>query len=130
METFEKLDPEFKAKWVAELRSGKHKQGKYIMYNPAENSLCCLAVAAVITGIDKKAMAKMQIMNYADWGEDHFLAVTLLAIENGYPKQLTCVKDQANIFDADGATAGHVLAKMNDGGKSFPEIADWIEANL
>ncbi len=44
-----KLKPEFKAKWVAALRSGEYQQGKRAL-NPQEGHYCCLGVACVVNG--------------------------------------------------------------------------------
>lgn len=42
------LDPELKSKWVAALRSGKYKQGKYRLRKKDE-TYCCLGVLCDIT---------------------------------------------------------------------------------
>ena len=44
-----KLKPEFKAKWLAALRSGEYGQGKSAL-NPGPGKYCCLGVACVVNG--------------------------------------------------------------------------------
>jgi hypothetical protein len=46
------------------------------------------------------------------------------------PHETGCAEGPRRLFDALGYDARGKLANMNDGGKSFAEIADWIEANL
>ena len=42
-----KIDPEFKAEWVAALRSGKYTQGQRGLVD-TENNYCCLGVAVCL----------------------------------------------------------------------------------
>ena len=101
-----KLDPEFKAKWVAALRSGGYKQwrGGYTNWKEGKyDAFCCLGVAAVLCGKDPKNAADMWSPRVSDLG--------------------------VNCDDAS------FLAAMNDGKHgqaphSFAEIADYIERNL
>lgn len=118
MET--KLDPKFKEKWIAALRSGEYQQAKGKLFDGI--GYCCLGVACVINGVPLPR----------DSSE------TIPIGTMGVPAILT------------GQGNGHVktnynplvnkLATMNDGtredsnpdGKqySFNEIADYIEKNL
>lgn len=124
MNTTNKLPKEFKERFLAELRSGKHKQGKNVMYNPADDSLCCLAVAGLVCGLTKDEMAGVDILtggeDYDDPSGRKVLASIKALKELGYPLVLTASYD----------TKGCDLAKMNDSGKTFSEIADYIEINL
>ena len=119
-----KLPKEFKEKFLAELRSGKHKQGKSVMYNPADDSLCCLAVAGLVCGLTKDEMAGVDILtaenDYDDPSGRKNPSSKKAIHQLGYPLVLTASYD----------TKGCDLASMNDSGKSFSEIADWIEENL
>ncbi len=38
------MNPEVKALWVGALRSGKYKQGRGRLHDPADNSFCCMGV--------------------------------------------------------------------------------------
>jgi hypothetical protein len=108
-----KLDPEFKAKWCAALRSGEYKQGKHVLRNPEDNSYCCLGVAyKVAKGVNPP---------------DHTLGGYIVGDidTDGVPDMLIGTGADAGIH-----TPRYVLVKMNDDGKSFLEIADYIEQNL
>ncbi len=99
------LDPEFKAKWVAALRSGEYHQAHNALckyYRNREYAYCCLGVARSVLGSDAK-----ELLNGPSYGGS-ILSVLGLDIK-----------------------ARKFLAHMNDDdGKSFAEIADYIEAHL
>ncbi len=105
-----RLDPEFKAKWVAALRSGKYQQGCGRLRNEL-NEFCCLGVALDL--IDPKAWSGIR------WNELYGTEIGVTASLIGLPRKDSSV---------------YRLAEMNDGEidrkHSFTEIADWIEANL
>lgn len=99
---YEKIDPEFKAKWIAALRSGKYIQGQ--KYLQADGKFCCLGVACDV--IDSNGWK-----NTAGWtAVIPSETAARLNLEINVQKQLW---------------------KLNDHeGRSFLEIADWIEENL
>ena len=109
-----KLDPAFKAKWVAALRSGEYKQARG-QFRGGE-TLCCLGVAACLLGIPRDDVPE------ASFGFDH--------------------PEWHRFADSFSNESRYALAFMNDGafdprhgGKTyrqhtFAEIADYIEANL
>lgn len=102
--TYEKMDPDLKAKWLAALRSGDYKQCSRTLYDDIEHSYCCLGVNLKVQGY-KETPDKQTLFSdspHGDW------------------------KDAVLVDRA----AVDVLARMNDSGKSFAEIADWIEENL
>jgi hypothetical protein len=105
METNQKLDPEFKAKWIQALRSGEYKQNTNAsMLGNDEHfntTYCCLAVACKVAG-----MPESKIRDAYDRMPDP-------AINGGY-RNPVAVK----------------LIDLNDGGVSFNSIANYIEANL
>lgn len=105
------LDPEFKAKWIAALRSGKYKQGTQYLCNGGY--YCCLGVACELEGLlvddttikggsrAKKFIGTVQSgAPTAAWAKAH-----------GFP----------NGMDE--------LIRMNDTGVTFEKIADFIEQN-
>ena len=106
-----KMNPDVKAKWVAALRSGVFKQGRGMLWRADgddKRRYCCLGVLRNITKGDSPATAQ-------------------------YPRASAA----CYLSDVDGqeesVLPGHtesVLAGMNDEGKSFAQIADFIEANL
>lgn len=109
----EKLDPEFKAKWVAALRSGEYKQGVGLLFNLEKDSYCCLGVISKVCGVsnDQLLLINTKLPNFNEldpiirstFSQDHLDTVSDMAAE---------------------------LAKMNDVGYTFNEIADYIESNL
>jgi hypothetical protein len=97
----QKLDPEFKAKWIAALRSGEFKQCATTIHTRKDghDSYCCIGVGSMV----KNGRASYNGLDPT--------------IDGGFKNPLA-----------------KVLIDMNDGygvpKKSFPEIADYIEANL
>lgn len=113
-----KLPADFKAKWVAALRSGEYKQGVSYLWNEEKDSFCCLGVAGVLCGIPKN------VMKYRPWFHHLPLGIPIesvppllrpgLSTSNGIPEKLAEMND----------------GRMGERWHSFSEIADYIEANL
>lgn len=105
------MDAQLKAKWVAALRSGKYEQGRQRLRNG--DSYCCLGVLCEVAGLPIDPEYGNGIVGVA-FGEDDYAPIyTLLGSSN----------------------AAEQLWNRNDGLRdhpkhSFPEIADYIEANL
>ena len=93
----EKLPEEFKAKWIAALRSGEYKQCRDQLHFCGGH--CCLGVAEIVLGLKSES-------------------IYLLKGDN-FPSSIT--------YDSEAVV---ILTGMNDDGKSFSEIADWIEKTL
>lgn len=49
-----KLNPEFKSKWIAALRSGQYIQTVDVM--KSNSGYCCLGVACVVLGVEPKGI--------------------------------------------------------------------------
>ena len=105
--------------WVAALRSGEYPQTKGYLWadgsdrfvndtKPVPKGYCCLGVACVIAGVD--------LTNYEteDLGTTDFANVDA---------------DDLNVWLDLNEEVRHRLGTLNDGGKSFSEIADLIEQN-
>lgn len=106
-----KLPKKFKEKWVKALRSGDYEQGKFYLKN-SKGNYCCLGVACKISG---------------QKDEDIMGIAYPKTIYNSIPKVPMFFKRPTELQD----DMLHTLSKMNDrGGKSFDEIADYIEKNL
>lgn len=103
------MDANLKAKWIEALRSGVFNQTTDRLRGD-NGSLCCLGVFAEINGCawDAKGRPSIGSARYAD--------------------SVTDVLDKD--FIGLSFIQQRLLAEMNDGGKSFSEIADYIEANL
>jgi len=102
-----------KAEWLAALRSGQYQQGKGLLFTGT--GFCCLGVYAEVLGVPKRTSYTGSI---------------------GYDYMLTGNYDAYGIADrwASGLQkedAVYLADTLNDDqGKTFAEIADWIEANL
>lgn len=104
---YQKIDPEFKAEWVAALRSCRYAQGKGYL-RTAENTFCCLGVACDL--IDPNIWTEFNLHAYQHG--------------NGF------VYMPSDSYGIDFEAAVH-LSELNDKhGYTFHQIADWIEANL
>lgn len=113
------MDADVKAKWVEALRSGKYLQTQGVLRDASDRH-CCLGVLCDIT-------------DPADW--------IWLEDENGAPREGWAYRHGKGT-DTDilpgllGEELGldtfyeERLTEMNDNGKSFDEIADYIEKNL
>lgn len=129
-----KLEPEFKTKWLEALRSGEYKQAQDYLKTTlwdeeldeatAEVGYCCLGVAGKICGLTDEEL------------NGHGMLYDIIDIDSlNVPKILALpyrmdVKGKCSSHISDGRTVAGTLANMNDDGKSFEEIADWIEENL
>lgn len=103
------MKQELKQPWIDALRSGNYKQGKYCLVNNKNSTYCCLGVLCTLN-------------NYKDlMAEDHELTFNFID-----------VMANSEFYDRTGLSCSSTskLADMNDGGRSFNEIADYIEANL
>jgi hypothetical protein len=115
-----KLPVEFKEKLVIALRSGQFKQGRSKLYNSNTDSYCCLGVVGVVAGVNKMEMDT----------KGYFSCYTGEVPEK-YPTFLTSGHgDLIEVRNAEYRYLDDVLMVMNDVGKSFSEIADYIEKNL
>ena len=101
------MDADIKKRWVEALRSGKYAQGKNWLRN--KDNFCCLGVLC-------------DLKDAGAWedGDFHF---------NGYDADVMPPHEilaEASLTE----TQAEALARLNDNGRPFPEIADYIEANL
>lgn len=110
------MDKEIKKKWVEALRSGKYRQGHYVLRDE-NDSFCCLGVLVDITYPSmwsKEAIfnnpRKPGISCYAAINSTFFLP-SELAIKFNISKDM-----------------GDELTSMNDEGYSFDDIANYIES--
>lgn len=116
---FIKLEPEFKKTWLAALRGTQYVQAKGKLYagidEKGQYHMCCLGVAEHLCGTSVEAFGEI-----------------------GMPSMLNEPNSPVKVFTQDvpaswpnkHSTVGHYLAIMNDGGKTFEEIAQFIEENL
>lgn len=95
------MDSEIKALWVEALRSGEYKQGRYMLRSDVQ-TYCCL-------GVLKHLIEGDESVGNSSYGDGLYDEATACGLTRDV---------QWN------------LVNMNDQGKTFTEIADYIEANL
>jgi hypothetical protein len=99
------MKKELKEKWVAALRSGQYEQARGKLRDG--DGYCCIAVLCELTEVQHDGES------FIEW--------------NG---NLT-ISDADDPLEWTHGAYQNKLVKMNDDlGKTFPEIADWIEANI
>lgn len=116
MENENKLPPDFKAKWVAALRSGEYKQGRGQLRNH-NNEYCCLGVACIVTGYE------VELIKDKCYVPKDFELIPMKLRGASYDSSL--VKLLANMNDGQDPQSGRDV-KIS----TFSEIADYIEENL
>ena len=121
------MDKDIKTQWVGALRSGEYTQGLANLKRrdaEGETSHCCLGVLCELydkaTGDDAWESNTVSLcgrLPYAHKGENH------------YPSD--AVLEWASLWGDEFVNGGmESLASLNDGGKSFEEIANIIESSL
>ena len=111
------MDAEFKARWVAALRSGDYKQGKYAL-RKSNGTFCCLGVACDINDPNGWEIVEGHPDNRMVYRSPD-MTLSALSLPNS-------LREKINI----GLDDQDRLQGMNDHNSSFADIADWIEANL
>lgn len=111
-----KLPVEFKTKYLEALRSGKYTQGDGKLLRIFNNHpyYCCIGVGCIVAGLADSSIEEANIVAPPYLSNELCLKV---------PKALRGDMNNNHIIQN--------LVLMNDSqGKSFKEIADWIEQNL
>lgn len=107
------LDPEFKAKWVAALRSGRYRQAEGVLKDntdPKHLKYCCLGVACNL--INRRGWEKMDY-DVPSFDDSQFVMSADTRKQIGLSYQ-----------------AQKGLVKRNDRGDTFDQIANHIERRL
>lgn len=109
------MNPEIKQKWIEALRSGKYAQTTKVL-KTFDNRFCCLGVLCDIINPNKWVENKTypQYMEYKLEYQGFFKMAPPEIMGNAEIATSSC----------------EALARRNDGGDTFNEIADWIEQNL
>jgi hypothetical protein len=111
---FVKMDPEVKARWLVGLRSGAYKQAQKRLR--VGDAFCCLGVLCDILKDDPEVNGVWTSCT----GEPRF-------IEEDVPGYCTSWPGSKTHKRAGIKVSCDILATMNDNGKTFEEIADFIE---
>jgi len=103
------MTQEQKDKWIEALRIGEYKQFKGALCDVKKTKHCCIDVCRIVLGTKAPIVRNSTGpgMLFGDEGDTIFRGVTNLS------------EGEIN-----------TLAGMNDSGKSFSEIADYIELNI
>lgn len=105
------LTAELKTKWLSALRSGKYKQGQYLLRD-RDNCYCPLGVLMEVSGLGEWEAAEGSAYRYR-MPADHN------RFTNRVPCELVSQSRQSRI------------TRLNDFGRMpFAAIADWIEENV
>jgi hypothetical protein len=107
------MNQEIKKRWVEALRSGRYAQTQnYLRSSFSPNAFCCLGVLCDIVKSEVKGT----------WDVSYCFTTPMTSVVmSGFPPQ--AVMSLANLTHS----KAEQLAKMNDAGKSFEEIAAVIE---
>ena len=106
------MNAEVKARWIKALRSGRYSQVAGVLHN--EEGYCCLGVLCRVDG--RRFLP-------VSGGFQIFDKVIRVWRESMPPTDLL---EKAQLSKP----KAEKLADMNDKGKTFSQIADWIEKNL
>ncbi len=112
------MDADLKAKWVEALRSGKYKQTRSALIETREDgarAFCCLGVLCDSAGA---------LWESVDEERGYLEGMAIRASDGSFLSHSVL-----DLVGFDHSTQ-RTLANMNDAGKPFPEIADYIEKNL
>jgi hypothetical protein len=108
------MNTEWKQKWVAALRSGEYKKGTRGLRSPNSEggyNYCCLGVLC-------------NLINPNAWRHSVF------SPGNDFEERLSYVPDKISEEIGLSDDYQHELARLNDSGYSFAEIAEVIEREL
>lgn len=120
-----KLNPDFKAKWVAALRSGKYEQDSGALFSPSSGGYCCLGVACHISGQrpsrlkNKKMPSRIMAAKWFDVKSKDLPPHSTVSSQTYYDAFLIIYRDTKTD-----------LAHLNDTRVPFSTIADLIEEQM
>jgi len=112
------MNKKLKTKWLRALRGGSYRQAQNTLVNDQGTRFCCLGVLADIQG--------------CEWLPDTDNGGMIPISANGRKSWVCESNDFLPSTRAGGLSseAQEELATMNDDGKSFKDIADFIETHL
>ena len=126
------MDYDFAMKWADALESGKYKQTKGVLYDG--DGYCCLGVAAVLAGekfVPRKTFWQ-RLKRFASKKDVGFKIQSSTDTSVLSPE----VRGKFGMKHSDGSYFAknkfniiETLTSLNDGGKTFPEIAKVIRKN-
>ena len=120
-------------KWVKALRSGKYKQGQVYLkqfHDNGKTEHCCLGVLCELYNDEMKKNHKKMLSTKIRCKNSGTDCVTFNNKEGELPKivmKWSGVKDSIGRYSTDDTGS---LADMNDTGKTFKTISNFIEKNV
>lgn len=105
------MKAELKQKWLEALRSGRYRQGKNVL-RTSQDEFCCLGVLCDIVSPNGWLVDAGQGGGFLHGDRKGFLSMAV-KLATAFPE----------LYEV-------TLSNMNDDGKSFAEIANWIEVNI
>jgi hypothetical protein len=122
-----KMDPALLDKWLAALRSGEYEQTKGALRR--DNSFCCLGVLCDVISPDgwqknndKDVGSSSYCYNFDEVNRNSAVIPRTPGVKLGLYELDEDAADACRISD--------MAMDMNDEGKTFPEIADYLESKL
>lgn len=114
---------ETRKKWVEALRSGEYKQGRRYLRNSG-NEFCCLGVLCDLIDPERWSSKPTYGPSNSERVYGYF--------DEGYENPNTAILPESleDLVGINGVHYAPDLMAMNDYGKNFREIADWIEEKL
>lgn len=116
---------EYKDRWIAALRSGQYKQGTGVLCkvgDDGEQRYCCLGVLAELDGAFVP-----ETNSFGDrMARDRYSGPANSSMYIGKPEH-NLAAIPATYEGADAEFLPWVVAAMNDDGRSFEDIADYLE---
>ena len=133
------MDAKVKADWVEALRSGVYEQGRDLLHSEdahGDHRYCCLGVLCELARKEIMVHVQMErdsegITAYSYDGRDSMLPESVLlwaGLDRDEPSPYVRSDYKPEFVDTDSGTVR--LEYLNDGGKSFDEIAALIEADI
>lgn len=125
---------EYKDKWIAALRSGEYKQGQGMLCHVGDGEtreFCCLGVLADLDGVlvsDKFAPSERMVAPYL---KDGIFSPAMYEGRNGVLRKIVLDTPEglpAGIYGGfEKAQLPTMVARLNDAGLTFEQIADYLE---
>lgn len=119
------MNAEWKAKWVAALRSGKYQQCRGKLH--ADLGFCCLGVLCDIYNSDLWSFERRSGEQYGEtifmWGPFYDESTLPPIVVKGVGLN----EVNPRIYCSGSISTGTALSALNDNGYTFEEIADAIE---
>lgn len=116
------MKAEIKQKWLEALRGGKYKQAKGVLHS-ATGGFCCLGVLMDVMGSE---WSEARISETSVDGRDRKIKCFMSSAYNARHTLPLSLRTELDILQLD----IDALTRMNDSGKKFTTIAEYIESHL